>query len=60
MENYNRTFTIWEFHGVTIKQDPVIEARVMIPGELHHEYQRILGRVEARTASEAISKFIRK
>ena len=56
MSAIKRWFTIWEFRGVTIPQRVVV-ARYTEPCEYEHEYQRVLGRIEAFTEVEALRKF---
>jgi len=49
-------FTIWRFRGVTIPQERIV-AKQTEPFEPEHEYQQVLGRVEAYNAREALRKF---
>jgi len=50
-------FTIWEFKG--LDGSTVVSARYSEPNEYNfqHYYQRIMGRIEARTRKEALRKF---
>jgi ABC-type molybdenum transport system ATPase subunit/photorepair protein PhrA len=53
MEAIKRIWTVWRFQSPSSGEVAVI-AKPMEPGEIQHEYQRILGHVSAFTAEQAV------
>ena len=51
-------WTIWRFSGITVPQEDVTVALRSEPNEITHEYQRVLGRVQAYSAKEALRLFV--
>ena len=49
-------WTVWQFRGVTVPQEPVVAARATELFEPEHEYQKVLGRVAAYNEREALQR----
>jgi len=55
-----RTFTIWEFKSPSLSHVSKIAVRVSEPCEPQHEYQKVLAKIDAPTAAEALEIFLTK
>jgi len=58
MEAIKRSFTIWRFTSPTTG-DATTAAKPSEPREIEHEYQRVLGRLDAFGPKDAIEKWER-